>query len=146
MQRLLWLEASLFLITACILVQCVPFRRWKWALGKMHPPAAEVHFRALGCLDYGAVGTVGRALETAARVLPGESVCLPQAIAAKWMLARRGYVVEVYFGSRRAGQIDELFELHAWAVIDELCITGATEVTTFTPIVRYCSDRRPYRE
>jgi len=140
-QRLLWLEASLCLIAACVVVQCVPFSRWKWTLGTIHPPAAEVHFRALDCLDHGVVGNVGLALEMAARKLPWQSVCLPQAVAARWMLARRGYIVEVYFGSRRAEQADEPPHLHAWAVVGDLCITGASEVTTFTPMVRYFSGR-----
>jgi hypothetical protein len=145
MQRLLWLEAFLSLIVACLIVRCVPFQRWKWTLGTRHPAASEAYFRPVRCVDYGPVGNVGRAVETATRILPWQPVCLPQAVAAKWMLVRRGYAVEVYFGSRRAEQAGKPPDLHAWAVVDDLCITGASEVTTFIPIVRYVAGSQPNR-
>src|SRR5947208_1752518 len=79
--RRLLCEATLMLAGARLLVLTVPFRRLApWLAGAPETSSC----------DLALLGRVRLAVTTAARNVPWNAVCLPQALAAKAMLARRG--------------------------------------------------------
>jgi hypothetical protein len=74
---------------------------------------------------------VGRAVEGVARVLPWRPACLPQAIATRAMLARRGIPSRSHLG---VVSTDE-FAGHAWVTVGGMVVQGggsrATRLATF---------------
>lgn len=141
--RLLCLEAALYLTIASILVKCVPFRYWKRFLGTMQQCSQGAPCSGLASGGDGQLANVGKAIDMSARVLPWQSVCLPKAVAAKWMLTRRGYPVTVYFGSKRSTEPGQPPDFHAWSVVHGVGITGVPEAEHFEPMVRYFSHKSP---
>lgn len=75
---------------------------------------------------------VGWAVIRAARLLPWHPTCLPQALAAKAMLVRRGISFESHLGVIQTAP----FKAHAWVTVAGTPIVGgpthhATRVATF---------------
>lgn len=60
------------------------------------------------------------AVETAARHLLWRPVCLPQAVAAQWMLRRRGIPSTLYLGLDPGRGYDA----HAWVRVGTVVVTG----------------------
>jgi hypothetical protein len=65
---------------------------------------------------------VGWAVTRAARYLPFRAVCLPQAMAARMMLARRGVASMLHFGAATDG--DGRVIAHAWLDATGVEVTG----------------------
>jgi hypothetical protein len=63
---------------------------------------------------------VSWAVTVAARHVPWNSVCLPQALAARTMLRRRGVASTLYLGVSRA----EGLTAHAWLRVGHFIVTG----------------------
>jgi len=74
---------------------------------------------------------VEHAVERAARLLPGTH-CLPQALAGRILLARRGIPCDLRIGV--AGRGEEGLSAHAWLEMDGRAILGARAGQTFTPL------------
>ena len=124
--RLLLLEAALLLGAARLAIRFVPFARIAGRLGQhmaetpaTQPPEALATSRR-----------VRKAVELAARNLPWESVCLPQAITAKLMLRRRGIPSTLYLGVLR----EKEFLAHAWVRAGEVVVTGDRGRDGFTVV------------
>lgn len=98
-----------------------------WAL-QVRPGHAAVPHRHLEA-------RIGRSIGRAAKLLPGTSLCLPQAIAGKWMLGRRGFPATIHLG---VGHKDDRKRLHAhaWLEAGGLTITGAGGIGAVTPLPR----------
>ena len=76
---------------------------------------------------------VGRAVARVAHHLPWHPTCLPQALATRAMLRRRGIPCVSHLGVIRT----EPFEAHAWVTVNDRVVQGgpighATEVARFT--------------
>jgi hypothetical protein len=67
--------------------------------------------------------SVRRAVERVAWAIPG-ATCVPQALAAHWMLARRGYKSAIVVGVER-NHLDAV-AAHAWVVSGDLIVIGGT--------------------
>jgi hypothetical protein len=72
---------------------------------------------------------VGRAVERVAAHLPWHPQCLPQAVATRWMLRRRGIGCEAHLGVTGTDPL----EAHAWITVHGAVVQGgpvrhATEV------------------
>ncbi|MBX9797090.1 lasso peptide biosynthesis B2 protein [Sphingomonas sp.] len=65
---------------------------------------------------------IGWAVATAARLVPFRAVCLPQALAARAMLARRGTPSVLHFGARRDDA--RAMVAHAWLDAAGARVTG----------------------
>ena len=127
------LEAALLLCIARLLVKRVPLRYWRAWL-----TTADV---ASGAEDGAAQArlvrahTVARTVRSVARRTPFKAVCLPQAIAAQWMLRRRGATSRLWFGVRRpAGAGDDnagRLEYHAWLTVGGQCVLGGGEIPSY---------------
>ena len=119
------LEAMALLALARLLVARVPLARWRASLGEAVPPdTADGGLRLDANL---AARRLARAVERASARLPGQSQCLPRAMALQWLLRRRGLggslLIGVLAGSSR-GSIDDL---HAWVVRRGEILIGASD-------------------
>jgi hypothetical protein len=124
--RLLVCEAAAMLALARLIVVIVPFRY----LVPWFRRAPETH----SCNEV-LLLRVGKAVTTAAHNVPWNAVCLPQAMAAKAMLARRGNGSSFHLG---AG-FDEQGKLiaHAWLVVRGTVVVGAAGISGVTPLARF---------
>lgn len=119
-------EAVLLLGLARILLVTVPFRLLAPRLGRASAGAAEDGLLLL---------RVRRAVTTAARNVPWNSVCLPQAMAAKAMLARRGCASSLRLGAGFDGKGKLI--AHAWLVADGTVVVGVAGMTAVTPLASF---------
>lgn len=151
--RRLTVEAAAWLTVALGALALLPFRRVAAWLGEVTgggPPAP--HPAAPHPADIRQQATarrIGRAVERAARRLPVNARCLPQAIAAMAMLRRRGIASTVHFGMRLSDKNGTGGRLmaHAWVTVGETGVIGVpASIDDFTPIARFTretSDIRP---
>ena len=116
----------LLLIAARILIRFVPLRLWRSSLRQpqtMEPAAPDV--------EWPAVRAVARAVNRAADRLPIAMVCLPRAMAAQWMLARRGFAPRLVFGVAPPDGAEHAYAFHAWVEIQGRIVTGYGQNRTF---------------
>jgi hypothetical protein len=78
---------------------------------------------------------IGWAVTRAARYVPFRAVCLPQAIAAKAMLERRGIASVMHFGV--AKRTDEPLAAHAWLDSGGIEVTGYPVGGDFVEVARF---------
>jgi hypothetical protein len=124
--RVLLVEASVALSVAGLRLRVSPFARIAERLGRHMAETADTE-------DSVKVATARRirwAVETSARHLPWKPVCLPQALAAKRMLARRGIPSTLYLGVDSARQLDA----HAWVRVGRVIVTGGPREERFTVV------------
>lgn len=136
--RLRTLEAMALAIVARALVRFVPLARWKHLLGESQsaPPGASgpsgpplnagVNPSAQKVAQNGtdlAVRQCVAAVRRAALRLPA-TLCLPQAMALHWMLARRGIESIVTIGFLPVSQRGTRDDLHAWVDWQGITVLG----------------------
>jgi hypothetical protein len=119
------LEAIVWLVCARLLIAWVPFGRWRPWLGKpVAPGPGDPLLRLDGNLSR---RRLARAVARAARRLPGESRCLPRAMALQWMLRRRRLGGELHIGVLPGNDRGSLGDLHAWVTRLGEVLIGADE-------------------
>jgi len=136
-QRALVIEAVICLAAARLGLVVLPFPRLARHLGAAVAPQQilapqrtlapqEAMERAASIdaspRDARLAGEVGWAVTRAARYLPFRAVCLPQAMAARTMLARRGVASMLHFGAATNG--DGKVTAHAWLDAAGAEVTG----------------------
>jgi hypothetical protein len=124
-ERGLLAEASARLIAARIRLAVLPFRRIAPTLGSFVPPSDPriAERRAAAPPEQTRVAEqIGWAVTRAARHVPFEAVCLPQAMAAHAMLKRRGIASAMHFGARRSEE--KPIDAHAWLDAAGVEVTG----------------------
>lgn len=124
-QRVLLLEAALFLGLARLALLALPF-------GRIAPWLQRSPDSGAG--DTATVLAVGQAVTIAARNVPWNAVCLPQAMAAKAMLARRGQGSALHLGAARAG---DGLTAHAWLVAGGEVVVGEAGIAEVAPLARF---------
>ena len=133
--RLLFLEATALLAVARFCVRYLKFRHYSRWLG----PQCDGEVPAPVKIDQHArdeISAISQEIRRAANNVPWQAVCLPQAIAGKWMLRRRGIASQLYLGLAK-GESDQL-KAHAWLVAGELPVSGVASRETFTQVARFC--------
>lgn len=125
-QRVVALEAAVWLTLARLLVYHVPMRYWR-----RHLEAAGGGAGDAGRLPLGRV--VARMVRRVARRLPFEALCLPQAMAAQWMLRRRGVSARLWIGVRRPAPRRPL-DYHAWLTVDGESVIGGRPARACVPL------------
>jgi hypothetical protein len=121
--RRLLFEAALLLVRARIELAILPF-----AKVVATDPGQTPHAGALGAVEQ--IPRVGWAVETTARISPIPLTCLPQALAAWWMLQSRGHPARLIYGvsnERNTG-----FSAHAWVEVDGIAVVGGRAARGFT--------------
>lgn len=127
--RALAVEAAIMLALASLLLAVLPFRhvaRWLGRLdrekGIQKGPASLL--------------PIGQAVERAARHLPWQPLCLPQAMAARAMLWRRGIASTLHFGMKLDGP-DRTMRAHAWLTVGTTGVVGGAIADEFTVLARF---------
>jgi hypothetical protein len=114
-KRALLAEAVAYLFAARLALIFIPFPRLARRLGAFVPPtdAGVLEVRAQAPDEEVKLAeAVGWAVTRAARYLPFRAVCLPQAMAARVMLKRRGVRSVMHFGAAK-GQ-EKPLDVHTW--------------------------------
>ena len=126
-RRLLGGKAAAALSVATLAVKLLPSARTRGLLGNVTGPVPAELDRA----RIEEARAIGRAVRRAASVLPWHPVCLPQAVAARAMLRRRGIRPEVHLGITTVSPL----AAHAWVSVDGAVVLGggvtASRVATF---------------
>ena len=133
-ERRLLLEAFLLLGMARMGLLILPFRWLARSLGQhMQEDQTPLHSS-----DLKLARMIGGTVRTAANHTLWKSACLPQAVAAKWMLKRRHIPGTVYMGVMKDETNPEKLAAHAWIRCGDIILTGArghhqyTVVSTFS--------------
>jgi hypothetical protein len=124
--RLLVCEAMVMLALARLIVLTVPLRymvRWL-----SRAPETDSCDKVL-------LLRVRRAVTTGARNVPWNAVCLPQAMAAKVMLARRGCGSSLHLGADFDGHCT--LTAHAWLTVGDTIVLGAGGIRGKAPLARF---------
>ncbi len=120
------LEAMMLVLYAKALIASVPPRRWRSRFGAV---ASATGLNG----DIATIRRVRLAMQRALNTVPTSPNCLPQAIAARWMLERRGIPANLFIGTQR----DEtgIPRFHAWLKVGEEWVTGLCDEASYTLLV-----------
>lgn len=119
-----WLasEAALMLMTAKVAIHILPLRAFGRYRGSQRDGSRV------------SVDDVIVAVGRAARRLPGNFVCYPRALAAHWMLRRRGVRSFLHFGIHPPSGN---FSAHVWTSVGDDIIEGAEGARGLTSLIAY---------
>ncbi len=126
------LEAAVLLAFAQILVKATPYSWWSRLLG----PISGDQEKGNAAAETEIAGSMAWAVNMAARYLPWNAVCLPRAMVAKWMLARRSVSSTLVLGVRKARHSTDT-DLHAWLRAGRQTVIGGEVADQFTIIACY---------
>lgn len=101
-------EASLFLAASKLSLKVIPFKILSGWLGEAMAESAPV----ASCADSHLLNEIPWALKAIARRFKWSRQCLVQAMAAQWMLQRRGLTGTLYLGVRKDDT--NVLAAHAW--------------------------------
>lgn len=132
-ERVLLLEALMLLGIARLAVLALPFKWLAVSLGR-HMNEANAQISAS---DLNIARRVGQAVCSAANYTPWESICLPQAVAAQWMLKRRNIAGTLYLGVAKDEAKPEKLAAHAWLRCGNLILTGRQCHRQFTVVATF---------
>jgi Transglutaminase-like superfamily len=134
-RRRLLIESTLLLLLARLALALIPFPYLAGRLGRFVPPddprVTEARSR-FQLHDVEIAEAVGWAVTRAARHLPVRAVCLPQAMAARIMLARRGVASVVHFGAAKS--TDKPIDAHAWLDAAGVAVTDYPVLERFAEL------------
>ena len=123
-------EAALCLSAARVLL-LAPYAVWSRTLGD-----GVTWHRADTSTKAAASRLVPRAIAVAAARMPVAMVCLPRAMAAHWMLRRRGVASVLHLGIRHVPGNGHAV-LHAWLTVDGETLLGGAGAEGFVTLRRY---------
>jgi hypothetical protein len=124
--RRLLLEALRWLATARLALWVMPFRRVQQRFDAHEPSSVDATW------DASAPAAVARAIRRARRLVPA-ATCLPQALAGRAMLAKRGIACDLRIGVAK----DEHGHLqaHAWVEVEGRVVVGdLPDLARFSPV------------
>lgn len=134
-RRALLAEAAARLLVARLALIFIPFPRLARRLGTFVLPADARAMQAgsAACEAQARLAEeIGWAVTRAARYVPFKAVCLPQAMAARAMLTRRGVDSVMHFGAARGK--DKSLDAHAWLDAAGVEVTGYPVAEGFAEI------------
>jgi hypothetical protein len=134
-RRALVVEAVAYLLVARLALVLVPFPRLARHLGTFVPPDDARNSQAKIDItpDQTQLATdISWAVTRAARYVPFKAVCLPQAMAARVMLKRRGVKSVMHFGAAKG--TEKPVDAHAWLDAAGVEVTGYPVAENFAEI------------
>ena len=134
-RRALVVEAVVCLLLARLALIFIPFPRLARRLGAFVRPSdpRAMQERATGANEHARVAEeIGWAVTRSARYVPFNAVCLPQAMAARVMLKRRGVASVMHFGAAKG--TDKPHDAHAWLDAAGVEVTGYPVAKKFSEI------------
>jgi hypothetical protein len=88
--------------------------------------------RASGSVTPALSQSIAVAVRTAARNMPGSLTCLPQGLAACWMLQGKGAAPRLHYGVQSAGNSG--FRAHVWVELDGRGVLGHNSADSFSTL------------
>jgi hypothetical protein len=134
LDRRLLIEALALLCWARLLIRVVPFR---WIAPHLGRPMAESPVD-VGDAPRQLALRVAWAVQAVAHHVPLGFACLPQAVAAKWMLRRRRLPSTLYLGLQR--QKEYATTAHAWLRVGDVILTGRHESSNHTVVATFAEE------
>ena len=132
-RRALVAEAVAWLWLARLALILIPFPTIAKRLGTFVPPSDERAVRARTRTAQAELAAeIGWAVTRSARYVPFNAVCLPQAMAARMMLKRRGVASVMHFGAAKGK--DKPLDAHAWLDAAGVEVTGYPVAPGFAEI------------
>ncbi|TNE32943.1 MAG: lasso peptide biosynthesis B2 protein [Alphaproteobacteria bacterium] len=131
--RLATLRAMLWLMLARTLVRLAPLRTYRLTLG---PVAEGVRDCEPEPSDVDLALAIAQRIERAATRLPGESKCLPKAIALQWMLRRVGLPSRLIVAVHRTAR-NGPHAFHAWVEQGERILIGHCDRADYCPVMAF---------
>jgi len=134
-RRALVVEAVVCLWLARLGLIFVPFPKLARRLGTFVPPSdpRALPARAASAPEHARIAQeIGWAVTRSARYLPFSAVCLPQAMAARVMLKRRGVASVMHFGAAKGA--GKPLDAHAWLDAAGVEVTGYPVANKFAEI------------
>lgn len=134
-RRKLAAEAAFWLLLARLALIFVPFSILARHLGSFRSPADARALQGRTMISRDEVRLaveVGWAVTRVAHHLPFEAKCLPQAMAARIMLKRRGVASVMHFGAAKGR--DKPIDAHAWLDAAGIEVTGYPVAEGFAEI------------
>lgn len=132
--RGLLLEALAWLVWSKLLLLLIPFRWIAPRLGTLKTESPS----EISPADRALALRISWAVQSAAAHVPLGFVCLPQAMAAKWMLRRRHLASTLYLGVARPDEVK--FTAHAWLRAGDKILTGRAESFTHSTIATFAEE------
>jgi hypothetical protein len=133
-RRRLLAEAVAGLLAARLALIFIPFPRLARRIGTFVPPNDPRAGRTQPAAVDGQVRLaedIGWAVTRAARYLPFKAVCLPQAMAARVILNRRGVASVMHFGAAKG---PDKLDAHAWLDAAGVEVTGYPVAKNFAEV------------
>ena len=143
--RLLAVEAAVALLLARLLTRAVPSRHWLGLLRTGAAPRRVAGPADPGSSDSRVSAEIGAVVAKVVRHMPFRANCLPQAVAAQWMLRRRRVPSTLVFGVRRSVERHGELDFHAWLTVGGECVVGGPEVDAYSPFPPFAASRREGR-
>jgi hypothetical protein len=132
-ERVLLIEAFLLLGVARLAILLLPFKWLAVSLGKQRTESP----RRISPEDSQKALMIGQAIRSAANHTPWESVCLPQAVVAQWMLKQRHISGTLYLGVIKEAAKPERIAAHAWLRCGEAILTGSANHQQFVVVATF---------
>ena len=135
-------EAAVFLALARCLVVHVPLRRWRDRVATARQKKAPVPALAW---------KVAWVVRKVAASVPFGAACLPQAMAAQWMLRRRRVASQLKVGVRPGSDAAPGaakrgpalgFAYHAWLQVGDECVVGCRQIEAYAAFPPFDSTRQ----
>jgi len=145
-RRMLLVEAAARLMLARAQLRFTPFQRLAERMGEVLAPSdprAASAGAATSRDEAHLAGEIQWAIDRAARHAPFQALCLPQAMAARRMLAKRGVASVLWYGVA-AGERG--LKAHAWLTAAGVGVTGYPVASDYTEIVCFVWPRRNDRQ
>lgn len=138
--RLATAWAMLLLLLARLVVRFVPLKLFRASLGEMQDGSQSGK-------DQGSIRKLELAQVMASRVeraalrLPGESKCLPQAIALQWSLRLKGPSSRLVLAIHRSDRFSR-HAYHAWVEHDGCILIGHCDRSEYRPVMAFAQVER----
>jgi Transglutaminase-like superfamily len=132
-ERFLLIEAFILLGVARFAILILPFKWLAFSLGKHMAESGRLISRE----DSEKAQMIGRAIISSANHTPWESVCLPQAVVAQWMLKGRHIAGTLYLGVAKGEAKTEKLAAHAWLRCGDAILTGAANHLQYTVVATF---------
>ena len=135
-------EAAVFLALARCLVAHVPLRRWRDRVATARQQKSPVPALAW---------KVAWVVRKVAAGVPFGAACLPQAMAAQWMLRRRRVASQLKVGVRSGSDAAPGaakrgsalgFAYHAWLQVGDECVVGCRQIEAYAAFPPFDSTRQ----
>ena len=122
------------LLAAKFSVRFVALGRWRSSLGSVCGPGSSIPYAE----DEGAereAARLGRAVVRATARLPGDTKCLPQAVALQWMLRRRGIGARLVIAVALSEHAVHNDGHHAWVERNGQMLVGHCKRSAYRPLM-----------